>query len=133
MKVNKTIALAIFAAMALAIAGPVCAGNGKGAARAGSVRAAGRFGGHSGVGPVPLRTNGRFFGQAYPYGYGYGGYGYGNQVYLNPDEADWAEEWRSLREDNDGPYAKSTFEGNPQGPARMWEFPDDTTAVKSSK
>jgi hypothetical protein len=43
-------------------------------------------------------------------------------VYQNPDEADWAEQWQSLYQDNHGAYAKSTLE-NPQGGARMWEFP----------
>ena len=79
-------------------------------------------------------SNRRFFRSNFsPFqSFGYG-YGYGNQVYLNPDEADWAEQWRSLREDNDGPYARSTFEGNPQGRARMWEFPEDASTTKPSK
>ena len=65
---------------------------------------------------------------AYPpyyYGNGYYGNGYywGNGIVQNADEADWSEQWTSLSEDNDGPYARSTRE-NPQGQARMWEFPD---------
>ena len=67
--------------------------------------------------------NRQFFGSyQYPY-YGYGNYGYGNQIVENPDEADWAEQWSSLYEDNDGPYARSTREPAP-GRARMWEFPE---------
>ena len=53
----------------------------------------------------------------------YGGGYYGNEIVLNPDEADWSEQWTSLTEDNDGPYARSTRE-NPQGEARIWEFKD---------
>ncbi len=109
MKMNKMLALGMFAAVTLAIVGPACAGSGRAAARANSNR--------------------RFFRTYSPYGYGYGGYGYGNQAYLNPDEADWAEQWRSLREENKGPYARSTW-GNPQGEARMWEFPDDGSTTK---
>jgi hypothetical protein len=62
--------------------------------------------------------------QSFPYypSYGYGGYG--NAVYQNPDEADWAEQWQSLYEDNDGPYARSTRENAP-GEARMWVFPEE--------
>lgn len=59
------------------------------------------------------------------------GYGYGNAIVQNPDEADWAEQWSSLREDNDGPYARSTY-GNPPGEARMWEFPEDGSTTKPS-
>ena len=87
--------------------------------------------------PVPLTStswallranNRRFFRPYYPYY----GYGYGNQIVLNPDEADWAEQWRSLREENNGPYSRSTW-GNPEGEARMWEFPDDgSTTTKPS-
>ena len=80
--------------------------------------------------PALRANNRRFFRPYYPY-YGYG-YGYGNQVYLNPDEADWAEQWGSLRQENSGPYARSTW-GNPQGEARMWEIPDDATAAKPGK
>jgi hypothetical protein len=56
----------------------------------------------------------------YPY---YGNGYYGNGIVENSDEADWGEQWTSLSEDNDGPYARSTRE-NPQGEARMWEFPE---------
>ena len=142
LKADKVTAFAIFAALTLAIAGPVCAGSGKAAVRASSVSPAGTVAGPAGTVAAPAssvggpagvqqlavaRANNRQFYRPYysPYGYGYGGgYGYGNQVYLNPDEADWAEQWRSLRDENNGPYARSTY-GNPQGEARMWEFPDD--------
>ena len=60
------------------------------------------------------QNNRRFFTSFQGFPYGYGGYGYGNTVYQNPDEADWAEQWQSLYEDNHGAYAKSTLE-NPQG------------------
>ena len=134
MKANKLIALAMFAAVTLAVAGPVCAGSGKAAVRASSARSAGSAGGPADVHQLAavrannFRANNRRFFRPYPYY----GYGYGNQAYLNPDEADWAEQWRSLREENNGPYARSTW-GNPQGEARIWEFPDDSTAPKPSK
>jgi hypothetical protein len=136
MKPNKVIALAMFATVTLAIAGPVCAGSGKAVARASSVRSEGTvantpgsIANTAGVGQqAALRANNRRFYRPYYPNYGYG-YGYGNQVYLNPDEADWAEQWGSLRDENNGPYARSTY-GNPQGEARMWEFPDDATAPK---
>ncbi len=62
------------------------------------------------------------FDQFFPY-FPYYPY-YGNAIVENPDEADWAEQWGSLYEDNDGPYARSTRE-NPPGEARMWEFPEE--------
>jgi hypothetical protein len=133
MKANKVIAFGMFAAMTLAVAGPVCAGSGKAAVHASSassVRSAGNVATPAGVQQLaPLRANNRRFFRPY---YPYYGYGYGNQAYLNPDEADWAEQWRSLRAENNGPYARSTW-GNPQGEARIWEFPDDATAPKPSK
>jgi hypothetical protein len=149
LKADKVTAFAMFAAVTLAIAVPVCAGSGKAAVRASSVSPAGTVGSPAGTVAAPASTvagpagvqqlaaaranNRRFFRPYSPYGYGYGGgYGYGNQVYLNPDEADWAEQWRSLRDENNGPYARSTY-GNPQGEARMWEFPDDASAPKPSK
>jgi hypothetical protein len=68
-------------------------------------------------------NNRRFFTTTFPYGYaGYGGYG--NAVYMNPDEADWAEQWQSLYQDNDGPYAVAAHGGNPLGGARIWEIPE---------
>jgi len=142
MKANKMLAFGMIAALTLAIAGPARAGSGKAAVRASSVRSEGTaasppsgVAGPSGVQQLAASraNNRRFLRPYYPYGYsGYGGYGYGNQVYLNPDEADWAEQWRSLRQENNGPYARSTW-GNPQGEARIWEFPDDGTAAKPSK
>lgn len=132
MKVNRSITLAVFAVLTLAIAGPASAGSGKAAGRGGSGHSADSIAGARAN--MGRQGNRRFFRQnfsAFPFN-GYG-YGYGNQVYLNPDEADWAEQWRSLSEDNDGPYARSTFEGNPQGEARMWEFPDDGRTTKPSK
>jgi hypothetical protein len=75
----------------------------------------------------------RFYGGFgyYPgYGYGYGGYG--NDVYENYDEADWGEQWSSLYEDNDGPYARSTME-NPPGRARIWEIKDKPGKGASEK
>lgn len=69
-------------------------------------------------------NNNRRFATSFGFPSGYGGYGYGNTVYQNPDEADWAEQWQSLYEDNHGAYAKSTLE-NPQGSARMWTFPEE--------
>jgi len=73
-------------------------------------------------------SNRRFFRPNFAY-YPYNGYG--NVIVQNPDEADWAEQWRSLREENDGPYARSTWE-NPPGEARMWEFPEDGSTTKPS-
>jgi len=103
---------------------------GKKAGRATSVHATGKSSRSGRMANQSWRrmNNRRFFSnfQSYPYGYGYGygGYGYGNAVYLNPDEADWAEQWQSLYEDNDGPYARSAHEGNPLGGARIWEIPE---------
>jgi hypothetical protein len=125
MKSAKSIATAVFVAATLAIAGSASAGSGNrqaGPAHSSGMRIQSSLG----------QRNRRFFRQnlsAFPYY----GYGYGNQVYLNPDEADWAEQWRSLSEDNDGPYARSAFEGNPQGKARMWEFPEDGSATKPNR
>ncbi len=66
----------------------------------------------------PRQRNRRFASSFQPYPY----YpSYGNVIYQNPDEADWGEQWTSLYEDNDGPYARSTRE-NPPGAARTWEF-----------
>ncbi len=135
MKLYKFIPLAMFAAATIAFAGPASAGSGRGAGHASAARSEGNIGGaraEMGHQSSFRGRNRRFFNQGFA-PFGYGGYGYGNQVYLNPDEADWAEQWQSLSEDNDGPYAKSTFEGNPQGSARMWEFPEDGSAPKPSK
>jgi len=132
MKDYRLVALALFAAVTIAFAGSASAGSGKAAGRGGSGHSAGSIAGARAN--TGRQGNRRFFRQnfsAFPFN-GYG-YGYGNQVYLNPDEADWAEQWRSLSEDNDGPYAKSTFEGNPQGKARMWEFSEDGNSAKSGK
>ena len=98
-----------------------------------SIRSAGNSTGPAGVRQLSaVRANNRRFFRSYYPSYGYG-YGYGNQFVLNPDEADWSEQWRSLRQENNGPYARSTW-GNPQGEARMWEFSDDgtSTAAKPS-
>jgi hypothetical protein len=107
MKATKLIVVAIFAAMTLTIAGRADAGgrNSRPSHRA-----------------VVAQHNRRFFHsvQTFPY-YPYNGYG--NGFVLNSDEADWAEQWQSVREDNDGPYARSVRE-NPPGEARMWVFPD---------
>jgi len=135
MKANKVVAWAMFATVTLAIAGTACAGSGRGAARASSGRSASSVGGRANMSQSFLRSSNRRFSRTnfsyYPnYGYGYG-YGYGNAIVQNPDEADWAEQWSSLREDNDGPYARSTY-GNPPGEARMWEFPEDGSTTKPS-
>ena len=126
MKATTLISAAICAAMAFAIAGPAGAAQAKGTARMVSARPASHAANHVGIGHrTGLRSRNRqFFGfSQYPY-YGYGNYGYyGNQIVENPDEADWAEQWASLYEDNDGPYARSTREPAP-GRARMWEIPE---------
>jgi hypothetical protein len=129
MKQTKLLVTVVFAAMALALAGPVLANGANGANRASSVRGAnyaarnGTMGNRAGM----RAGNRRFFNNQFPYyspyGYGYG-YGYGNQVYLNPDEADWSEQWGSLYQDNNGPYARSAQRGNPLGPSRVWDIPD---------
>ncbi len=116
MKSMKSIAVTVVAIAALWTAGPAsAAGRGHAAAAA---RGVGTRNG------AWKRQNNRRFATSFGFPYGYGGYGYGNTVYQNPDEADWAEEWQSLYEDNHGAYAKSTLE-NPQGSARMWEFPEE--------
>ncbi len=73
-----------------------------------------------------LRPGNRRFSSSYGYSpyypYYWNGY-YGNGIVENSDEADWGEQWTSLSEDNDGPYARSTRE-NPPGVARMWELPE---------
>src|SRR5271163_4107939 len=111
MKHTKSVAVAVFAAITLAIAGSAGAG-GQNATAAHSANH-GAFTNQAGM----RSRNRRFFNSnsAFPY------YGYGNAIVLNPDEADWQEQWLSLYEDNDGPYARSTRE-NPPGEARMWEF-----------
>jgi hypothetical protein len=125
----------MLAAVALAVAGPAFAGSGKGAGHASSARSAGSVAGaRANMGrQANFRANNRRFFRRNFSAFPSYGYGYGNQIYLNPDEADWAEQWTSLREENDGPYARSTFEGNPQGRARMWEFPEDASTAKPSK
>ena len=116
MKSMKSIAVTVVAIAALWTAGPAsAAGRGHAAAAARGVST--RNG-------AWMRQNNRRFATTFGFPYGYGGYGYGSTVYQNPDEADWAEEWQSLYEDNHGAYAKSTLE-NPQGTARMWEFPEE--------
>lgn len=120
MKATKLIAAAMCAAMALAIAGRAGAGPSKDTARATSARAA-SHGAHqaatwSRAGLRNRRLSSSY--QSFPY-YPY----YGNAIIENSDEADWGEQWSSLYEDNDGPYARSTWE-NPPGQARMWEFPE---------
>ena len=128
MKQTKLLITAVFAAMAIALAGPVLANGGNGASRASSVRGTNYAARNGGMGNrAAMRAGNRRFFNQYPYyspyGYGYG-YGYGNQVYLNPDEADWGEQWGSLYQDNNGPYARSAERGNPLGPSRIWDIPD---------
>jgi hypothetical protein len=127
MKNMKSIAAAMFVATTLAFAGIAsAAGGNRGGGHAASAHVASRSAVRAGMANQSGTRfrNRRFFttNQGFPF-YGYGGYGYGNQIVQNPDEADWSEQWTSLYEDNDGPYARSTTE-NPQGPARMWEFND---------
>ncbi len=136
MKAMKSITVAMFAAMALAIAGPSNgAGAANGAAHATSAHSASAHSASHGAHHAATANragqsqghhrSSRYY-PYYPYypyyGYGYG-YGYGNTVVENSDEADWGEQWSSLYEDNDGPYARSTLE-NPPGRARTWEIPD---------
>ncbi len=114
--------------MALALAGNVHAGSSNSTGPAPSAHTANYAVHGAGVGSrAGVRAGNRRFFNQYPYyspyGYGYG-YGYGNQVYLNPDEADWAEQWGSLYQDNNGPYARAAARGNPPGPSRIWEIPD---------
>ncbi|HEY9156354.1 hypothetical protein [Candidatus Binatus sp.] len=142
MKAMKLVAVSIFAAMALAIAGPAGAGGvngsgpGNGAGHATSARSPSHSANRAGTGyRAGMRQRNRGFPGAYqnspyyPYGNSFFGnpfFGnpyFGNEIVENPDEADWAEQWGSLYEDNDGPYARSTRE-NPPGEARMWEFPE---------
>ncbi len=118
MKSMKSIAVAVVAIAALWTAGPASA-----AGRGGRAAAAARGVGSTRNGAWMRQNNRRFVTSFGGFGYGYGGYGYGNTVYQNPDEADWAAQWQSLYVDNHGAYAKSTLE-NPQGAARMWEFPE---------
>jgi hypothetical protein len=131
MKSMKLIATATFAVIVLAFAGSVCAGAKGGGAHGASAHAAGHAGSRNGMrnrwGFRRGLVNGAF-GSSY---YGYGGYG--NQIVENDDEADWSEQWASIYEDNDGPYARSTRETS-SGPARMWVFTDkdgDTTTSSS--
>ena len=110
----------MFGTLVLAIAGTAGAAQGHGNHRAASARFSSNDSHYAGVGPLARQRNRRFSSsfQSFPY------YpSYGNAVYLNPDEADWSEQWTSLYEDNDGPYARSTLENAP-GQARMWEFPE---------
>jgi hypothetical protein len=117
MKGTKLIASTLLA-ITLAIAGPAGAGVKAGAGHAAAARVPNRAAYRAGL----RQRNQRFLQStsAFPY-YPY----YGNVISQNPDEADWAEQWTSLSEDNDGPYAKSIKE-NPLGTARMWVFPDST-------
>jgi len=127
MKTTKLIVVAVFAVMALAIAGRSSAGGGHGGGHASSGHAAGHGAYHAGIGywAGPRQGNRRFFSSYgyFPYYPYYGNAYYGNEIIENRDEADWSEQWTSLYEDNDGPYARSTRE-NPPGEARMWEFPE---------
>ncbi len=127
MKATKLIVVAVFAVMALAIAGRASAGGGHGGGHGGSGHAAGRGAIRGGMGfRGGLSQRNRLFSSSYGYSpyYPYYGYGYfGNGIFENSDEADWGEQWTSLSEDNDGPYARSTRE-NPPGVARMWELPE---------
>jgi hypothetical protein len=117
----------MFAAIALAIAGRAGAAGGHGSGHASSARSASHGAYHAGMGfRTGLRQRNRGFSrsfQNFPYYPYYGNPYYGNGIVENSDEADWGEQWTSLREDNDGPYARSTRE-NPPGEARMWEFKD---------
>ncbi len=132
MKTTKLIVVAVFAVMALAIAGRASAGGGHGGGHGGSGHGAGHGASHAGMGYwAGARQGNRRFSSSYGYfpyysyyGNGYYGNGYyGNEIVENRDEADWGEQWTSLYEDNDGPYARSTRE-NPPGVARMWELPE---------
>lgn len=128
MKATKLLAAAMFTTMALAIAGRAGAAGGHGSGHASSAHPASHGAYHAGMGHrAGMRQGSRVFSgphQNFPYYPYYGNYygnGYGNEIVENSDEADWGEQWTSLREDNDGPYARSTRE-NPPGEARMWEF-----------
>jgi hypothetical protein len=117
MKTTKLIAVATSAILALAIAGRAGAAQGHGSHGAAAARFSNNASHRAGMGSLTRQRNRQFSSsfQSFPY------YpSYGNQVYLNPDEADWSEQWTSL---NDGPYARSTLENAP-GAARMWEFPE---------
>jgi hypothetical protein len=123
MKSMKSIAVTMVAIAALWTAGPASAA-GRGGHAAAAARGVGSTNHFAATGNGSwMRQHNRRFVTSFG-GFGYGGYGYGNTVYQNPDEADWAEQWQSLYEDNHGAYAKSTRE-NPQGPARMWTFPEE--------
>ena len=120
MKGTKSIA-SMLLAMTFAIAGPASAGVKYGSGHAAAPRISSRAGTANRAG---FRQRNQAFFQTTSAGFPYYPY-YGNVISQNPDEADWAEQWTSLSEDNDGPYAKSIKE-NPQGEARMWVFPDST-------
>jgi hypothetical protein len=126
MKSMKSIAVTVVAIAALWTAGPASAA-GRGGHAAAGVRGVGSTNHFAATGNgawMRQHNNNRRFATSFGFPSGYGGYGYGNTVYQNPDEADWAEQWQSLYEDNHGAYAKSTRE-NPQGGARMWTFPEE--------
>src|SRR5208282_3501065 len=78
MKATKLIAVAMFAALALAIAGSTGAAGGHGSGHASSARAASHGAGHAGMGYRAGMRQGRFPGsyRYFPY-YPYYGYGYG--------------------------------------------------------
>ncbi len=132
----------MFAAVALAIAGRASAGGSMGAAPSnGAAHATSAHPANHGAHQAATahragQSHGNHrFSRAFPYypyypyyGYGYG-YGYGNTIVENSDEADWGEQWSSLYEDNDGPYARSTLE-NPPGRARTWEIKDKSASEK---
>jgi hypothetical protein len=127
MNCTKLIAAsAILATLTFGITVPAGAAGRKAGHGAASVHAAASSFRGGNMGNQSWRRNNRRFTtfQSFPYGYGYGYGGYGNAVYLNPDEADWSEQWQSLYQDNDGPYARSAHEGNPLGGARIWEIPE---------
>jgi hypothetical protein len=132
MKSTKLIATATFAVIVFAFAGSVRAG-GKSGGHGASAHAAGHGGLRNGMGNRRGFRRGLVNGSFGSSSFGYGGYG--NEIVQNDDEADWSEQWASLYEDNDGPYARSTRETS-SGPARMWVFTDkdgDTTTSSSGK
>jgi hypothetical protein len=123
MKWTKLLAAAIFASFTLTVASHANAQRARGAAgsagRAGAARSAamGRHGGSS-LGRRAGLRNGRYY-PYYPYGYGYPPY-----IGVLEDGDTWSDQWASLYEDNDGPYAQST-RPRQTGPSRIWEICDE--------
>jgi hypothetical protein len=107
MKSMKSIAVTVVAIAALWTAGPASAAGrgGRAAATARGVGNANHFAGTGNGSWMRQHNNNRRFATSFGFPSGYGGYGYGNTVYQNPDEADWAEQWQSLYQDNHGAYA----------------------------